>query len=156
MNESSLDKLLEDLKNSDEEVRHNATQELWQRWFMQKGTLGWQFLQKCQMLQEEGYISQAEEELSKLIADIPDFAEAWNRRAVLYYTIGQYEKSQKDCEQVIKLIPFHFGALHGLGLCHAALGNYREAIKAFKKALEIQPYAMINQRLILECTVRLR
>ena len=41
----------------------------------------------------------------------------------------------------------HFGALHGLGLCHAALGEDRQAIGAFRRALEIQPYE--NQRLIL-------
>jgi len=35
------------------------------------------------------------------------------------------------------------------------LGEYREAVRAFEKALEIQPHAVVNQRLILECTVRL-
>ncbi|MBC6421507.1 MAG: tetratricopeptide repeat protein [Hormoscilla sp. SP5CHS1] len=47
----------------------------------------------------------------------------------------------------IALNPVHFGALHGLGLCHAALGEDRQAIGAFRRALEIQPYE--NQRLIL-------
>jgi Flp pilus assembly protein TadD len=56
---------------------------------------------------------------------------------------------------VLKLNPVHFGALHGLGLCHAALGNYSAAIRAFRSALEIQPHAIENQRLILECTARL-
>lgn len=56
---------------------------------------------------------------------------------------------------VIELNPIHFGAIHGLGLCHAALGDYSAAIAAFRRALEIQPYALENQRLILECTARL-
>jgi len=42
-----------------------------------------------------------------------------------------------------------------MGLCHAAMGNYRAAIRAFRQALEIQPYALVNQKLILECTARL-
>jgi tetratricopeptide (TPR) repeat protein len=68
---------------------------------------------------------------------------------------GDYLKSRSDCERVVELNPNHFGAWHGLGLCHAALGNYADAIAAFRKALEIQPYALVNQQLILECTTRL-
>jgi len=44
------------------------------------------------------------------------------------------------------------GALHGLGLCWAALGEYSAAIQAFRRAQAIQPYALANQKLILECT----
>jgi tetratricopeptide (TPR) repeat protein len=112
-------------------------------------------LERSQVMFEVGNITQAEALLTELIRDQPDFAEAWNRRAVLYFTLGQYEKSRDDCQEVIKLNPVHFGALHGLGLCHAALGDYSAAIQAFRKALEIQPYALANQKLLLECTARL-
>jgi len=155
MNESSINPLLEDLKNPDQIVRQQATQELWRIWFQQKGVYGWELLQRSQVLLEAGEIRQAEELLTKVIHDQGDFAEAWNRRAVLYFTLGQYKKSLDDCQMVIKLNPVHFGALHGLGLCHAALGDYSAAIAAFRRALEVQPYALENQRLILECTARL-
>jgi len=155
MNESSINPLLENLKNPDQIVRQQATQELWRIWFQQKGVYGWELLQRSQVLLEAGEIRQAEELLTKVIHDQGDFAEAWNRRAVLYYTLGQYKKSLDDCQMVIKLNPVHFGALHGLGLCHAALGDYNAAIAAFRRALEIQPYALENQRLILECTAQL-
>lgn len=155
MNESSINPLLEDLKNPDETVRQQATQELWRIWFLQKGMYGWELLQRSQILVEAREIIQAEEVLTELINDLPDFAEAWNRRAVLYYTLGQYKKSLDDCEMVVKLNLVHFGGLNGMGLCHAALGNYSAAIAAFRQALEIQPYALENQRLILECTARL-
>ena len=155
MNESSINPLLEDLKNPDEIVRQRATQELWRTWFLQKGMYGWELLQRSQVLFEAGKIIQAEEVLTELINDQQDFAEAWNRRAVLYYTLEQYKKSLDDCEMVIKLNPVHFGALNGMGLCHAALEDYSAAVAAFRRALEIQPYALINQKLILECTTRL-
>jgi tetratricopeptide (TPR) repeat protein len=155
MNESSINPLLEDLKNPDQIVRQQATQELWRIWFQQKGVYGWELLQRSQVLLEAGEIRQAEELLTKVIHDQGDFAEAWNRRAVLYFTLGQYKKSLDDCQMVIKLNPVHFGALHGLGLCHAALGDYSAAIAAFRRALEVQPYALENQKLILECTARL-
>ena len=82
-------------------------------------------------------------------------AEAWNRRAVLYYLQGRYRQSLSDCQQVVELNPIHFGAIHGMGLCHAALGEYLPAIQAFRHALEVQPHALVNQKMILECTTRL-
>jgi tetratricopeptide (TPR) repeat protein len=151
----SIEQLLEDLKNPDEEIRDRATVELWRRWFHQKGELGLELLRRSQFLLEAGQVEQAEAILSEAIEAMHDFAEAWNRRAVLYYTQREYEKSKSDCERVVKLIPYHFGAWHGLGLCHVALGNYLEAIAAFRKAHQIQPHALINQQLILECTTRL-
>ena len=42
-----------------------------------------------------------------------------------------------------------------MGLCYVALEEYSAAIQAFRKALEIQPYALENQRLILECIAHL-
>ncbi len=155
MSEPSINQLLEDLKHPDETIRDRATSELWRIWFHQKGMMGFELLRRAQILLEAGEVSQAETVLTELISDIPDFAEAWNRRAVLYYTIGEYKKAIEDCKLVIKLNPIHFGALHGLGLSYAALGEYRTAIQAFGQALSIQPYALINQRLILECTARL-
>ena len=93
--------------------------------------------------------------LTQLIKEQPDFAEAWNRRGFLYYTTGDYQKSLTDCNVVIQINPVHFGALHGIGLCEVAQGKYRQAIQAFSRALEIQPYSLVNQRLVLECTLRL-
>ena len=153
MNDSN--RLLENLKNADENIRNQATAELWQIWFEQKGALGLELLRRAQVCLEAGEIMQAEAILTGAIASLPDFAEAWNRRAVLYYIQEQFEKSKHDCEQVVKLNPAHFGAWHGLGLCCAVLEDYSTAIGAFRKALEIQPYALINQKLILECTARL-
>lgn len=155
MDNAMVDRLLKDLKNPDEEVRERATAALWQLWFSQKGEYGLEILAESQALIETGRLPEAEAVLTELIEDQPDFAEALNRRAVLHYLQGNYEQSLADCQQVVQLNSIHFGALHGMGLCHAALGNYIEAIQAFRQALEIQPYALINQRLILECTARL-
>ncbi len=155
MDKSSIRALLEDLKNSDELIRKKATSELWRIWFEEKGIAGLEAIRRSENWLQAGEIDRAEAVLNKLIEDLPDFTEAWNRRAVLYYTLGQYRKAAKDCEMVVKLNPFHFGAWHGLGLCYVGLGEDREAILAFQKTLEIQPYAIQNQRLILECTARL-
>lgn len=155
MREDNIDVLLAALKDPDEEVRAEATQALWQIWFAQKGAIGLQQLQRAQILLESEDSQEAEALLTELTEEMPDFAEAWNRRAVLYYMRREYRKAISDCQQVLALNPVHFGALHGLGLSYAALGEYREAIQAFRQALEIQPYSLENQRLILECTARL-
>jgi tetratricopeptide (TPR) repeat protein len=155
MQNPDIQALLEDLKNPDSNAREQATRELWRIWFTQKGIYGLELLERSQMLMEAKKFQEAETLLNQLIADQPDFAEAWNRRAVLYFVQQNYRKSLADCEQVEALNPIHFGAIHGKGLCYAALGNYVAAIQAFRRALEIQPYAIANQRLILECNARL-
>jgi tetratricopeptide (TPR) repeat protein len=150
-----INPLLEALKNPDEKIRNWATQELWKHWFGQKGVYGLQLLQQSQALVEAGKTEQAEALLTEIIEAQPDFAEAWNRRAILYYMNSQYQRALTDCAMVVELNPVHFGALHGMGLCYVALGNYSAAIQALRRALEIQPYAVENQRLILECTAQL-
>lgn len=155
MDNGKIDFLLEGLKSPDEVIREEATQKLWRIWFQQKGMHGLSLLERSQVLVQAGKVDEAETLLSEVITDQPDFAEAWNRRAVLYYLQGRYRHSLADCQQVVALNPVHFGALHGMGLCYAALGEYALAIQAFRRALDVQPYAIANQRMILECTARL-
>ena len=155
MDDAQVQLLLDALKDSDEAVRTEATETLWQLWFQQKGVYGARLLIQSQELLQQSKIEDAENLLSSLILDQPDFAEAWNRRAVLYYSQSKYWEAIADCQATVELIPYHFGALHGLGLCHIALGKYTAAIQAFQKASAVQPHALINQRLILECTAKL-
>ncbi|AFY69375.1 Tetratricopeptide TPR_1 repeat-containing protein [Thalassoporum mexicanum PCC 7367] len=150
-----IPQLLDDLKQDDEAVRDRATRRLWQIWFGQKGEHGREQLQRADTLMSFSHILAAEELLNDLIETHPDFAEAWNRRAILYYTEGKYEKAIADCQKVVELAPYHFGAWHGLGLCLAEMGEYGEASQAFRRAIAIQPHALINQRLMLECMARL-
>jgi len=154
MDSLSINSLLEELKNPDVLVREQATRKIWRIWFQQKGIHGLERIDHSQKLLDAGEITEAETALTGLIKDQPDFAEAWNRRAFLYYSIGDYRKSLFDCQKAVQLNPIHFGALHGMGLCYAALGEYGKAIQAFQRALEIQPYSLVNQKLILECTFR--
>ncbi len=155
MDATQVQRLLIDLKRPDETVRDRASATLWHLWFHQKGVYGAQQLMQTQTLFQANHTAQAEALLNDIIQAQPDFAEAWNRRAVLRYTQADYWLAIADCQTVIQLVPYHFGALHGLGLCHSAVGNYTAAIQAFRQALDIQPYALTNQRMILECTAKL-
>jgi tetratricopeptide (TPR) repeat protein len=70
----------------------------------------------------------------------PDYTEAWNRRATLYYLQNDYMRSMADIEQVLIREPRHFGALAGLGMIMQDLGEDKRALDAFRKALAINPH----------------
>lgn len=82
-----------------------------------------------------------------LIELAPDFAEAWNKRATVYYMTGQYDAAIADCMQVLAREPRHFGALSGLGLIYQARGEDAEALAWYRRALEQNPHMpAIRQR----------
>src|SRR5215470_3243612 len=70
----------------------------------------------------------------------PDYTEAWNRRATLYYLQNDYMRSLADVQQVLAREPRHFGALAGLGMIMQDLGEDKRALEAFRKALAINPH----------------
>jgi tetratricopeptide (TPR) repeat protein len=69
----------------------------------------------------------------------PDFAEGWNKRATIYFMLGQNEQSLKDCDEVLKRNPKHFGALAGAGQIHLQLGHPEQALEFFRRAVAINP-----------------
>ncbi len=75
----------------------------------------------------------------RVVETAPSFAEGWNKRATARYMATHYASSIADCEEVVRLNPYHFGALSGQGLCHAALGQLREAAGCFRRALQVHP-----------------
>ena len=78
--------------------------------------------------------------LDAIIKLRPDYTEAWNRRATLYYLQNNYARSLADIQQVLAREPRHFGALAGLGMIMQDLGDDKRALDAFRKALDINPH----------------
>jgi tetratricopeptide (TPR) repeat protein len=76
---------------------------------------------------------------SDVIRRKPDFAEGWNKRATVYFMLGEYTKSLADCDEVIKRNPLHFGALAGYGQIYLRLGDRAKALKYFEQAYAINP-----------------
>ena len=81
----------------------------------------------------------AYDKFTEVIELDPNWAEAWNKRATVFYLLQNYEASQKDIDEVLKLEKRHFGALAGQGLVNIKLKNYEKAIKSYRQALEIYP-----------------
>jgi len=70
----------------------------------------------------------------------PDYVEAWNRRATIYYLKSDYVHAVTDIAEVLAREPRHFGALSGLGLILQDIGDDKHALEAYRKALAIDPH----------------
>lgn len=78
--------------------------------------------------------------LDAVITLKPDYVEAWNRRATIYYLKQDYGHALADLRMVLAKEPRHFGALAGLGLILQDIGDDKHALEAYRKALEIDPH----------------
>lgn len=76
---------------------------------------------------------------TRIIEKKPEFAEGWNKRATVYFLMGEYEKSLQDCDEVMKRNPSHFGALAGYGQIYLRLGLPERALPYFQRALAVNP-----------------
>ena len=82
---------------------------------------------------------------NNLIEEDPNFAEAWNKRATVYFMMGDFDKSMLDIVKTLELEPRHFGALDGMSLIFIHQGQYQEALKVYDKMLELFPFSIWTQ-----------
>jgi len=77
--------------------------------------------------------------LGSIIELRPNYTEAWNRRATIYFLKKDYSNSLADIREVLAREPRHFGALSGLGIILQELGDDKHALEAFRRALAVHP-----------------
>jgi tetratricopeptide (TPR) repeat protein len=131
--------LVQALRDPDAVVRALADQSLWQVW-SRSGDPDVDVLFQRGLEQMQGNDAEsAIETFSEIIRRKPDFAEGWNKRATLYYLVGELEKSLADCDEVMKRNPVHFGALSGYGLIYLRLRQPERALPYFERALAVNP-----------------
>jgi tetratricopeptide (TPR) repeat protein len=131
--------LVKALRDRDEEMRANAEAAIWEIWGRSgDAEIDGLYLRGVELM-NFGAAGEAIKTFTAIIGRKPDFAEGWNKRATLYYSIGEYEKSLHDCDEVIKRNPLHFGALAGYGLIYTQLNQPERALDYFKRALKINP-----------------
>jgi tetratricopeptide (TPR) repeat protein len=92
----------------------------------------------------------AYEIFTQIIAVEPDWAEAWNKRATVLYSMGLYQSSLDDIKITLNLEPRHFGALSGRALNYIELNQYEKAIKSYKDAQKIYPIMDGAKKMIKE------
>jgi tetratricopeptide (TPR) repeat protein len=131
--------LVAQLRDTDEETRSGAEESLWKIW-ARSGDEKVDTLYRQGIRQMgEGLAQDAVATFSRIIDMKPGFAEAWNKRATLYFLMGEHEKSLADCDEVMKRNPYHFGALAGYFQIYVQLGDLERAHKYGRRALEVNP-----------------
>jgi Tfp pilus assembly protein PilF len=82
----------------------------------------------------------AETRLTLLLRRAPDFAEAWHKRATLYYVLGRDEECLQDIRRTLELEPRHFAAMLHFAEILLGTGKPVEARFAFHAALTVNPH----------------
>jgi tetratricopeptide (TPR) repeat protein len=124
------------LHDEDRMVKQLAADALWSLWFRADTDTNHKELRR---LLRQNDARNAIAGLDALIQKAPTYAEAYNQRAIWYFRLEEYQHSIADCETVIKLNPYHFGAQAGMAQCYMKLKKPRAALKAFRNAYQLNP-----------------
>ena len=136
---ADADRLLSRLRDADPQGRALAAAAMWQIWSRSgDAAIDRLFARGLEQMQASAF-DEALATFSEIVRRKPAFAEGWNKRATVYFLLGQNDKSLKDCDEVLKRNPNHFGALSGAGQIHMQLGDAQLALEFFRRALDVNP-----------------
>jgi tetratricopeptide (TPR) repeat protein len=124
----------------DEDSAKHVEARIWAIWLQTPSDTAALLMMRAKVAMDAQQIEVAMKLLDAVIKLRPDYTEAWNRRATLYYLQNDYTRSLADIQQVLVREPRHFGALAGLGMIMQDLGDDKRALDAFRKALAINPH----------------
>ncbi len=114
-------------------------QRIWQLWVHADDEVVNRTMEAGMRAMDIGDGAAALQAFNAAVAAKPDFAEAWNKRATLYYLLRRFPESIADIERTLELEPRHFGALSGLALIREAQNKPFEALEALERASQIYP-----------------
>lgn len=138
LSQELLDKL--EIIESDAEAA-TIEEEIWDAWLVSGSATVDIMMKRGLEYQESADAESARDMFDRAIAIKPDYAEAWNRRALLFFNDGKYDEAIADLESTLTYEPRHFGAWIGLGMIFESIERPEAALKAYRKALEIHPHA---------------
>ena len=137
----NLDFLFGALKAApDEASAKHVEARIWAMWLQTPSDTAALLMARAKTAAEAQKIEIAIKLLDSVIKLRPDYIEAWNRRATLYYMQNDYGRSLADIQQVLIREPRHFGALAGLGMIMQEVGDEKRALDAYRKALAVNPH----------------
>ena len=90
-------------------------------------------------LMQYGDYNYALKVFDNIIVTDPQWSEAWNKRATVYFLMNQLTNSLDDIDKVLNIEPRHFGALSGQARIFIKLQKYEKAIKSIESALKFYP-----------------
>lgn len=137
----SLDFLFDALKAAPDEDSARAVEaRIWAIWTKTPSDTVALLMSRAGIALENNESDVALKLLDAIIKLRPDYTEAWNRRATLYYKKNDYNRAMQDIEEVLRREPRHFGALAGLGVILEETGDDKRALDVFRRALAINPH----------------
>lgn len=136
----NLDFLFEALKLApDDETAKAIEGRIWALWIVSRSDTTNLLMTRVKTALDQKDDKLALKLLDAIIKIKPDYTEAWNRRATIYYSEKDYGKALADIREVLKREPRHFGALAGLGLILQDIGDDKQALEVYRRALAIYP-----------------
>ena len=136
-----LDALFERLRTATDPMAVQALEQgIWEQWTMVPDPAQRRLMLQgiAEMQQQE--LQQAAATFTKLIELAPELSEAWNKRATIYWLLGNFPASINDICETVKREPRHFGAYSGLGMIRAQMGEHARAAAAFELARKWNPH----------------
>jgi tetratricopeptide (TPR) repeat protein len=123
----------------DDETARLIEGRIWALWLASGSDTADLLMSRARTAIEQNDADLALQLLDAIIELKPDYIEAWNRRATLYFEKHDYGRAMSDIAQVLAREPRHFGALTGLGMILEDIGDDKRALAAFRRALEVDP-----------------
>ena len=137
--ESDAPRVLERLGDVDPGIREATAAAVWQIWGRSGDPKIDRLFSRGVEQMQASALDDALATFNEIVRRRPAFAEGWNKRATIYFLLGQHEKSLRDCDEVFKRNPRHFGALSGAGQIHLQRGDMRRALDFLRRAVEVNP-----------------
>ena len=136
----NLDFLFGALKVAPDDITAKAVEErIWALWTASRSDTITLLMSRVQAATEAKDIDLAITLLDVVIKIKPKYVEAWNRRATIYYMKKDYGHALADIREVLRREPRHFGALSGLGLIMQDIGDDKQALEVYRRALAVYP-----------------
>jgi tetratricopeptide (TPR) repeat protein len=137
----NLDFLLQALKVAPDETSAKAIEErVWALWQVSgSDTVDLLMARSKEAIEAKNY-DLAIRLLDAIIEIRPQFVEAWNRRATVFFLKKDFSSSMADIQHVLAKEPRHFGALAGLGTILEEVGDDKHALDAYRRALAVHPH----------------
>ena len=137
----NLDTLFDALKIAPDDSSAKAIEErIWSVWMVSGSDTCNLLMSRVKAAAEDKDYDLAIKLLNAIITIKPDYVEAWNQRATIFYLKNDYGNALSDISEVLAREPRHFGALSGLGLILQDIGDDKHALEAYRKALAIDPH----------------
>jgi tetratricopeptide (TPR) repeat protein len=137
----NLDFLFEALKTAPDRPSAKIVEErIWALWMTSTSDTANLLMTRVKTAVEVENLDLALQLLDAIVQLKPDYVEAWNRRATIYFMRKDYSRSLADLRQILAREPRHFGALSGLGLILQELGEDKRALDIYRRVQAIHPH----------------